>query len=414
MTHLKTRWFRLALGVVTLFFAGIIYAWSIINFPFTEHNRLGEGVCDLCSAIHFTPSQLSLNFTITMCFFCISGFVSGILDKKISPRIRLIISAILLIAGFAITSSIQYDSDWSLPLLYLGYGVMAGTGIGIVYNVIISKTNAWFPDKSGISSGALMMGFGFSALVLGNLMSKLFHVESIGWRKTYLGFGIIIGAVIIIASFFVKAPSADLEFPKAKKSADSSLKNYTTSEMTKTFNFWKLFVFFILLAAVGNTAIAGAKGQFETLGLVSSAALWASLVTICNGVGRIASGAFFDAFGLRKTQYLTSAVVILATSLTCAGYAFESSIAGTIGLLLCGFSYGFCPTASSAFVGAIFGKKHFGLNFSTLNLILIPASFVPTLFSGLDSTIKFGALTAFSVLGLIINLSIKPKNGNND
>ena len=412
MSHLKTRWFRLALGVITLFFAGIIYAWSIINFPFTEQNRLGEGVCDLCSSIHFSDFELSLNFTITMCFFCISGFVSGILDKKISPRIRLIISALLLTCGFAITSSLNYDSVWNLPMLYLGYGVMAGTGIGIVYNVVISKTNAWFPDKSGISSGALMMGFGFSALVLGNLMSKLFFVESIGWRKTYLGFGLIIGAIIIIASFFVKAPSSSLEFPKAKKSSDSSSKNYTTSEMAKTVNFWKLFVFFILLAAVGNTAIAGAKGQFEALGLVSNAALWASLVTICNGIGRISSGAFFDIFGLRKTQYLTSAIVITATALTCAGYALESSVLGVIGLLLCGFSYGFCPTASAAFVGALFGKKHFGLNFSTLNLILIPASFVPTLFSGLDSTIKFGALTAFSILGLIINISIKPKCEN--
>jgi OFA family oxalate/formate antiporter-like MFS transporter len=413
MSHLKTRWGRLALGVITLFFAGIIYAWSIINAPFVEGNRLGDGICSLCSSIHFSQTILNLNFTITMCFFCISGFVSGLLDKKISPRIRLIASALLLIGGFTITSSIpgwsQTGDTDAMLMLFLGYGVMAGTGIGIVYNVVISKTNAWFPDKAGISSGALMMGFGFTALVLGNIMSKLFYIESIGWRKTYLGFGIIIGIIIFIASFFIKAPSPDLEFPKSKKASGESVKDYTTAEMAKTFTFWKLFMFFILLAAVGNTAIAGAKGQFVSLGLVEQASILASLVTICNGVGRIVSGAFFDAFGLRKTQYLTSAVVLLATTLTCIGYAFDISISGIIGLLLCGFSYGFCPTASSAFVGAIFGKKHFGLNFSTLNLILIPASFVPTLFSSFDPTLKFGLLIAFSVLGLIINLSIKPQ-----
>ncbi len=418
MNHLKTRWFRLALGVITLFFAGIIYAWSIINVPFTEGNRLGDGVCPLCSAVHFTKTELNLNFTITMCFFCISGFVSGLLDKKISPRIRLIASAILLMGGFGITASIpQYSSSenmGALLMLYLGYGVMAGTGIGIVYNVVISKTNAWFPDKAGISSGALMMGFGFTALVLGNLMSKLFYVESIGWRKTYLGFGIAIGVIIFIASFFIKAPSADLEFPKGKKSSGNTTKDFTTSEMAKTLTFWKLFVFFILLASVGSTAIAGAKGQFETLGLVKQASLLASFVTICNGLGRIVSGAFFDIFGLRKTQYLTSAVVILATTLTCLGYAFEIAALGIVGLLLCGFSYGFCPTASSAFVGALFGKKHFGLNFSTLNLILIPASFVPTIFSKIDSSIKFGLLIAFSILGLVINISIKPQKQNDN
>ena len=357
--------------------------------------------------------MLSLNFTITMCFFCISGFVSGLLDKKLSPRIRLIASAILLVAGFSITTLIKEDSLTDLILLFLGYGVMAGSGIGIVYNVVIAKTNAWFPDKAGISSGALMMGFGFTALVLGNIMSKLFQVESIGWRKTYLGFGIVIGLIIFIASFFIKAPSAELQFPaKAKKGGNETI-DYTTAEMAKTFTFWKLFIFFILLAAVGSTAIGGAKGQFEALGVVEKATLFASLVTISNGIGRIVSGAFFDAFGLRKTQYLTSIVVILATALTYVGYVANITILGVIGLLLCGFSYGFCPTASSAFVCALFGKKHFGLNFSTLNLILVPASFVPTLLSGLDSKVKFGILIAFSIVGLAINLSIKPFNNKN-
>ncbi len=417
MTHLKTRWFRLALGVITLFFAGIIYAWSIINLPFCGYHFIEGtnyfGLCFCDSGINFSSQELSLNFTITMCFFCISGFVSGLLDKKLSPRIRLIASAILLVAGFAITSSIQTDDISGLLKLYLGYGVMAGTGIGIVYNVVISKTNAWFPDKAGISSGALMMGFGFTALVLGNFMVKLFGIKSIGWQKTYLGFGIVIGLIIFIASFFIKAPSSDLEFPVKAKAKEIQTKDYTTIEMAKTFTFWKLFVFFILLAAVGSTAIGGAKGQFSALGITEKAGLFASLVTICNGFGRIASGAFFDAFGLRKTQYLTSGVVILATALTCIGYITDISILGVVGLLLCGFSYGFCPTASSAFVGALFGKKHFGLNFSTLNLILIPASFVPTLLSGVDSTVKFGILIACSIVGLVINLSIKPFNNKN-
>ncbi len=290
-------------------------------------------------------------------------------------------------------------------------GILAGMSLAAAGTLMQSlmKNPLADPYSTGISSGALMMGFGFTALVLGNIMSKLFYVENIGWRKTYLGFGIIIGIIIFIASFFIKAPSPDLEFPKSKKASGESVKDYTTAEMAKTFTFWKLFMFFILLAAVGNTAIAGAKGQFTSLGLVEQASILASLVTICNGVGRIVSGAFFDAFGLRKTQYLTSAVVILATTLTCIGYAFDISISGIIGLLLCGFSYGFCPTASSAFVGALFGKKHFGLNFSTLNLILIPASFVPTIFSSFNPTLKFGLLIAFSVLGLIINLSIKPQ-----
>ena len=84
----KTRWLRLALGVVTLLFSGIIYSWSLIKAPFDEFN--------------WSSSALTLNYTFTMCFFCIGGFVSGLLSKKLSMRIRMICAAVLVLGGFGI------------------------------------------------------------------------------------------------------------------------------------------------------------------------------------------------------------------------------------------------------------------------------------------------------------------------
>ena len=70
----------------------------------------------------------------------------------------MLIAGILIFIGFFVTSKLNQDS---IALLYLGYGVCSGLGIGIVYNIVIARTNAWFPDKKGISSGVLMMSFGF-------------------------------------------------------------------------------------------------------------------------------------------------------------------------------------------------------------------------------------------------------------
>lgn len=391
--RLKTRWGLLALGTVVLLFAGIIYAWSIIKAPFAE--ELG-----------WSDSALTFNFTLTMCFFCLGGLVSGLLAKRLSVCVRLLIAAALVGGGLGLVSALGAGQ---LVLLYVGYGFMTGTGIGFVYNTVISAVNAYFPDRRGIASGALMMGFGFSTLLLGNIAVTMFDIDAIGWRTTYLILGLTLAAVFVIAALVLKMPPADLKFPTpvAKGSAGSEGEELTATQMLRRFSFWKLFVFFILFAAVGSTAIAGAKGQFEALGAGGAATLLAGLLTVCNGLGRIASGWLFDVLGLRKTQYVTSGVVILATALSLCGYALELTAVGVAGLLLCGFSYGFSPTMSSAFVSAFYGKKNFGLNFPILNLILIPASFVPTLMSGMSLTVTFGVLVAFSVVGLIINASIR-------
>ena len=70
------RWFYMILGVVALLFAGVIYAWSILKAP------LGE-------EFGWTGSQLALNFTLTMCFFCLGGFVGGLISKRIGSRLNL-------------------------------------------------------------------------------------------------------------------------------------------------------------------------------------------------------------------------------------------------------------------------------------------------------------------------------------
>ncbi|MDD4125037.1 MAG: MFS transporter [Eubacteriales bacterium] len=392
----KFRWLRLALGVVVLLFSGIIYAWSTIRKPFMDFG--------------WSEPKLLLNFTITMCLFCIGGFISGLLSKKLSPAIRLIAAAVLTSAGLILVSFINGDS--SIAVLYIGYGIMMGAGVGIVYNVVISATNSWFPDRKGLSSGALMMAFGLGAFFIGLITDKLFGMESFGWEKTYRLFGILIGAVMLIAAVFVKFPKAGTVFPvRAGKRAVSTV-NYETREVIKRSSFWMLFVFFMLFAAVGSTAIADAKNMMGDLGVVEGITAVALLVPVCNSLGRIASGLFFDAFGLRKTQYLTSSVVIAATGISLIGFITGSTAVGIAGLLICGFSYGFAPTVSAAFTAEFYGLKNFALNFSLLNLILIPASFAPTLSGMLVSSSgsyipTFAILTGISFVGLLINLNIR-------
>ena len=392
----NNRWLRLALGAFALFFAGIIYAWSVIKAPF--------------AAFGWTSSQLGLNYTITMSMFCLGGLFSGLLNKKLSSKIRMTASGIMVAGGFVLTSTLSADSP--VFLLYLGYGILAGLGIGVVYNVVISLTSAWFPDKKGVCSGVLMMAFGFSSFVLGNVAAKLFSNAAFGWSKTYLVYGILIGAVLLVCGLFIRAPKPE-ELPAVTKKANAVQQDFTSVQMLKRPSFWQLFLFFILFSAVGSVTLAFGKDILLSGGLAEGTAVTlASLLAIFNGFGRLASGAIFDALGIRKTQYITSAVAISASGIALLGIAVKVPAVVVVGVALCAFSYGFSPTVSAAFANAFYGPKNFSLNYALLNLILIPSAFYATIAGKIvDGTGSFIAVFALllgcSLIGLVDNLTIK-------
>lgn len=399
---LQIRWFYLVVGVVAMLFAGIIYAWSILKAP-------------LAAEFGWSDSNLAVNFTLTMCFFCLGGTVGGLLAKRIGPKLTVILAAVLACAGFLLTARLNGSS---VGLLYITYGLMSGLGIGMAYNVIISSVNAWFPDKKGTSSGALMMGFGASALVLGNLAGSLFENPAVGWRSTFTILGAALGVVLFIAGLIVRTPPAGLALPKPAATAgsrkeDFELRDYTTGEMVRRFTFWRAFLCLAFLSAVGSTVISFAKDLSLSVG--AEAALATTLVgvlSVCNGLGRILFGALFDMLGRRKTMLLANAVAIIATAVTLLSVQAGSVPLCVAGLCVTGISYGACPTISSAFTAAFYGAKFFPINFSVMNFNLMGASFIATAGSLLlgatgGYAAPFLLLLVLSLIALVLNVSIK-------
>ena len=111
---LNIRWFYLGIGVIAMLFAGVLYAWSILKTPLTIE-------------FGWSASQLALNFTIAMSFFCIGGLLGAQISKRLGHKIALIIAGIMSAFGFVLTSSLH---DTSVILLYISYGVFAGMDSG--------------------------------------------------------------------------------------------------------------------------------------------------------------------------------------------------------------------------------------------------------------------------------------------
>ncbi len=395
------RWLILAASVMAMLFAGIIYAWSILKVPFE-------------SDFGWTKQQLSLNFTLTMCFFCIGGLVGSFLSHKIGVKLASLTSAVLAGSGMALTG---FLNSGNVVLLYLTYAVMAGLGIGIAYNVIISTVSAWFPDKKGLCTGCLMMGFGASSLLLGNLAESAFQ-SGLAFRGTYILLGVALFVVLGLISLFLKRPEADTFLPTAKKKVNSSTevfesKDYTTKQMLTRFSFWRAFVLLAFATAVGNSVISFARDLALSVGAqVTLATTLVGVLAVCNGLGRILTGTMFDILGRKKTMLIATILTIVAAGITLLSVITGSLPICIIGLCLTGLSYGSCPTMVTAFVSAFYGQKYFATNFSIMNCNLICASFIATVCSSLlesfgGYTAPFILLLALGIIAFILNLSLK-------
>ena len=92
--NLSVRWAYMSVGVIAMLFAGVLYAWSILKAP-------------LAGEFGWGPSDLALNFTIAMAFFCIGGLLGAKIAKRLGHRIAIVSSGVLSAAGFILTAMLN-------------------------------------------------------------------------------------------------------------------------------------------------------------------------------------------------------------------------------------------------------------------------------------------------------------------
>lgn len=400
-TNLSLRWFYLIIGVVAMLFAGVIYAWSVLKSP-------------LATEFGWGTSELALNFTLTMSFFCIGGLLGSQLYKRKGKLIALILAGIFALLGFVLTA---YIRDTSVVMLYISYGVLASLGIGIAYNVLIAIVSGWFPDKKGLCSGCLMMGFGASALILGNVADALFK-SNLGWRFTYVILGVAICIVLILAGILLQKPNCQQELPQPKNTKntdeeDFEQQDYTSRQMLCRPSFWMAFICISFLAAVGSSVISFAKDLALSVNATESLAIsLVGVLSVCNGLGRILTGTLFDTIGRRKTMLCANMLTICAAAITLLAVSISSLPLCIVGLCLTGISYGACPTITAAFTSSFFGMKYFSTNMALMTFTVMGGSLIATVSNkileitgGYNAT--FMMLLSLSAIALILNLFIK-------
>ncbi|SFO38585.1 MFS transporter, OFA family, oxalate/formate antiporter [Pseudobutyrivibrio sp. JW11] len=387
------RWIYAIAGVIVLLFAGLIYAWSVLSSPIAaEFTSWSKGA-------------LSLTFTLAMSFFCIGGLVAGLVADKVKTRYIFIASAVLFLIGFELVSMIS-----SIGMLYLGFGVLAGLGAGFSYNAVMGSVTKWFPDKKGLISGILLMGFGIGAFIIGKVYAAL--LSSFGWRAEFKALGIIVFAVILIGAFIVRKPTAEEQKVYAvedKETKKNTSEDFTTLEMVSKVSFWLYFVYAILLSAAALALIAQASGIVtETAPALAagSIATIVGLISVFNGIGRVIFGGLYDKLGQKKTMLLNCGLFLVSVLINIVAINSVSLPLVVIGFIFFGLSYGGVTPTNSAYIMDFYGVKNYPVNFSIINLNLLLASFGGTL-AGMIYDMQGTYLSIFMIMiGAIVLATI--------
>lgn len=380
MTVKKTfsRTTALIAGTAMLLINGVIYAWSIYSMPF------GAG-------FGWSSAQLGACFTVMLASFCLGGVFGGAVANRRGVRVSIPIGGILGGIGFVLCMFLQAHLIW---LLFASFAI-SGIGVGFVYNGVISAVVPRFPDKKGLASGVLLMGFGASSLVLGGLASRLIASPGFGWHLTYILTGALLLAAAFIGLPFVLPPRVNRDTHAA-----APARGLTPRQMLRTKRFWLLFGSAVIGTGFGSGLIAHASYIFVEGGASESvAALAVGLVSVMNGLGRIVFGMLNDRCGFR-ISLLADAVLYIAAGLIAALVLGSSAVVLVVVMMLIGACYGAVPTISASLAEEFFGPAHYGRNLGIVNLSILVGSFASTAAGAIQTSTGSYAQAFYLFVGL--------------
>src|SRR3984893_2535297 len=227
----QRRWIQLGLGLVVMMtISSPQYVWTRSANPFQ-------------TATNASLAALQVTFTVVIVLQTFFSPVQGYLIDRFRPKVMIAIGAGLSGLGWITASYAE-----SLFGLYFTYGVLCGLGTGIVYVGIVGLMVRWFPDSRGFAAGLVGAGHGMGAMITTFPISDM--IAAAGFRYTLLVFGIILGAIGIIAALGLRAPDAD-EVPADTKRVTSTAADTPPKAMLRTPLFWLMFVMMTMMSTGG-------------------------------------------------------------------------------------------------------------------------------------------------------------------
>lgn len=344
---------------------GQVYAFSVFNEPLARVIGIaaaGEGDWKL--------TEIGWIYSLAIVFLGLSAAFGGSWLEKVGPRCTMLAAALCFGGGFFLAAlGVNLHQIW---LLYLGYGVLGGCGLGLGYVSPVSTLLKWFPDRRGMATGMAIMGFGGGAMIgspLGVLLMNAFKsAESVGVAQTFLAMGSVYFVSMTIGALAIRLPPPNWQpagwTPPATPKKMVTDRHVHIDQAMKTPQFYLLWAILCLNVTAGIGILGQASVMIQEMfkGQITpeAAAGFVGLLSIFNMAGRFIWSSASDYLGRKNTYFVFFALGAALYSLLPAiaqGGNMALFIAATAVILS---MYGGGFSTIPAYLADVFGTQFVG------------------------------------------------------
>lgn len=347
---MSKKWLIAVTGTFMHLLLGTVYAWSYFQNPISE-------------SAGWNNAQTAWAFSLSIFMLGVTSAWAGNKMSVYGPRRLSMTGGALyalgyLISGFALAHRYLF-------LLYFGFGIIGGIGLGLAYVTPVATVSAWFTHKQGLATGMVVMGFGFGALVMSKFLAPLFLQLSNGNLSTtfyYVGAAMIV-LIPVLASF--------LQLPKSDKTHKKEQEKISIARHIKSKPFIVVWLIFTINIVAGMIFISFQSPLLQDMlkmrmpdgtnfsdgeTMASLAAAGATLIAVSsvfNGVGRFAWGSISDRIGRMHTfRILLALQAVIFGLLIFVHHPVVFSVLVCIVLLCYGGGFGVLPSLTKDMYGS--------------------------------------------------------------
>jgi OFA family oxalate/formate antiporter-like MFS transporter len=329
---------------------GVLYSWSVVSKEIPKEWGWSE-------------AARSLPYSVACLVFSLIMVPAGRMQDRIGPRIVASIGGVLVGAGMILASQVTSNLGF-----ILGFGLLAGAGIGFGYSSATPPAVKWFPPaRTGLIAGLVVSGFGLASVYVAPLATSL--IKSYGVPATVLGLGIGFLIVVVGLAQLLQAPPrgyVPVGVTPASTGAAAQKVDYRPGEVLRTWQFYVLWFMYACGAGAGLMIISKLAKMADVQAGVKLGFVLVAILALGNGAGRIIAGTVSDRIGRRATLFIC--FLLQAALITLLSQATADSFLGTPAVLallsaLIGANYGANLSLFPSVTKDFYGLRNFGVNY---------------------------------------------------
>jgi len=416
---MKNRWLVALAGTIVMICLGPVYSWSSFTQP-------------LIAAFGWSNATTTWAFSLCIFFLGVGAIIGGRWQDASGPRPVAFTGVLLWGIGNVLAGlgTAKFGAWW----IYITYGLIGGLGLGLGYVTPVAAVTKWFPDKRGLGSGMVVMGFGLGAFFYNNILKLIPAFGSVAKGAqavlaararhetaflapqqiqtlmfTFVVSGIVFAVLGGICALYLANPTmsvAAAPSPKPGRAARQSYLEFTPAQAMRTPQFYALWLMLFLNVTAGILFISNAvpiMRELTGMQQLTAVSIYGFLA-IFNALGRFFWGTVSDRIG-RNFAY----VLIYGTQVAIfffVGHLHGAAIVTALfAIVLLDYGGGFGTMPS--FTADYFGTRYMGLIYGWILLAWGVGGIVGPIFVAIvkDHTGSFsGALPIIAVMLLVATI----------